>query len=58
MGLTTKFDDFIWKQVADCHLIEWMIGSKFQVLPVNKMLFSIDYLPMSQTKTLYRYAQE
>lgn len=58
LGLTMKFDDFLWKQVADCHLIEGMIGSRLEVRTVNKVLFTIDYLPKSQARILYRYAQE
>ena len=58
LGLTMKFDDFLWKQVAKCHLIEGVIGSRFEVLTVNKTLFTIDYLPKTQARMLYRYAQE
>jgi len=58
LGFTMKFDDFLWKEVADCHLIEGMMGSKFEVLTVKKALFSIDYLPKAQARLLYRYAQE
>lgn len=58
LGLTMKFDDFLWKEVADCHLIEGMIGSKFEILTVKKALYAIDYLPKTEARMLYRYAQE
>src|SRR5690606_21821002 len=52
LGLTMKFDDILWKQVTDCHLMEKLMGSKFEVLTVEKALYTIDYLPKAQARKI------
>lgn len=47
-----KFDAILWKQVTDCHLMEKLMGSKFEVLTVEKALYTIDYLPKAQARKI------
>lgn len=58
LGLSMSFQDFPWREVSDCHIKEGVIGSKFEILTVQKTRFFVDYLPKSQARILYRYAQE
>jgi len=58
-GLTMDFQDFLWKEIADCHMKEGILGATFTVKIIKGGgIVSLDYLPKSQARLLYRYAQE
>lgn len=57
-GLSMDFQDFLWKDVLDCHIKEGMLGSEFILKTVKSKFFSMDYLPKSQARKLYTVAQE
>lgn len=58
LGLAMNFQDFLWKDIADCHMNEGLMGATFTVMTIKKYRYSVDYLPKSQARLLYRYAQE
>lgn len=58
LGLSMEFEDFLWKEVEDCHIKEGVLGATFTVNPVKKDSIKLDYLPKAQARLLYRYAQE
>lgn len=58
LGLSMSFDDFLWKEVADCHMKEGILGATFSVQTTKKRKYSLDYLPKAQARILYRFAQE
>ncbi len=58
LGLSIEFQDYIWKEVADCHLKEEIFGAEFMVKTVKGQINKIDYLPKSQARKLYTVAQE
>ncbi len=57
-GLSMEFQDYIWKDIADCHLKEEIFGSEFTLKTVNGRENKIDYLPKGQARKLYGVAQE
>src|SRR5690606_29855063 len=57
-GQTMNFDDIFWREVADCHLKERVICWRFETRTVKKAHYYIDFLPKSQARRIYRYAQE
>lgn len=58
LGLAMQFDDFLWKEVGDCHMKEGIMGATFYLKTIGNRVVSVDYLPKSQARLLYRYAQE
>lgn len=57
-GLTMQFDDFLWRDISDCHMKEGIMGATFFVKTIRNRVISLDYLPKAQARLLYRYAQE
>jgi hypothetical protein len=57
LGLSMDFEDYIWKDVADCHMKEEIFGAEFKVKSVKGKVGSIDYLPKAQARKLYQIAQ-
>jgi hypothetical protein len=57
LGLSMEFQDYIWKDVVDCHLKEEIFGAVFFVKTM-KGANKIDYLPKIQARKLYTVAQE
>lgn len=57
LGLSMEFQDYIWKDVADCHMKEEIFGAEFKVKSVKGNVSSIDYLPKAQARKLYQIAQ-
>ncbi|MDO6491699.1 MULTISPECIES: PH domain-containing protein [unclassified Cellulophaga] len=58
-GLSMNFQDLLWKEIADCHMKEGILGATFTVKKLKGGgIISLDYLPKSQARLLYRYAQE
>lgn len=58
LGLSMEFDDYLWKEVEDCHIREGIMGSTFTVNTTKGNTILLDYLPKSQARQLYRFAQE
>lgn len=58
LGLAMSFHDFLWKDVANSHVKEGVLGATFMIQITNKRRYSIDYLPKQQARKLYRFAQE
>jgi len=56
-GLVTDFNDYLWKDVAESHISEAILGSTFSMTAVTGFIESIDYIPKSQARKLYQYAQ-
>lgn len=58
-GLSMNFQDFLWKEIDDCHMKEGILGATFSVkILKGGGVVSLDYLPKAQARLLYRYAQE
>lgn len=58
LGLSMEFQDIIWKDIADCHMKEGILGAEFIVRTVRGTENKIDYLPKAQARKLYTLAQE
>lgn len=58
LGLSMEFDDYLWKEVEDCHIREGIMGSTFTVNTTKGNTILLDYLPKSQARQLFRFAQE
>lgn len=58
LGLSMDFQDYIWKDIADCHMKESMFGAEFSLRTVKGGVNKIDYLPKAQARKLYTVAQE
>ncbi len=58
LGLVMNFQDYLWKDIVDCHMKEGLMGATFSIGLINKGFNKIDYLPKSQARKLYRYGQE
>ena len=53
-----EFQDYLWKDVKDCHLKEGILGTEFTLTTIVGNSNKIDYLPKSQARKLYSLAQE
>ena len=58
LGFSMEFQDYLWKDIEDCHLKEEIFGSVFIVKTVRGTINKIDYLPKSQARRLYTISQE
>jgi len=58
LGLSMEFQDYIWKDISDCHMKEEIFGAEFSVKSVKGKISTIDYLPKVQARKLYQIAQE
>ncbi len=58
LGLSIKFIDFVWKDIADVNTKEEIIGAIFSATTVNGSEMGVDYLPKVQARKLYQYSQE
>jgi len=58
LGLSMELEDYIWKDVDDCHMKESILGAEFTVKTVAGQTSKIDYLPKAQARRLYTVAQE
>ncbi len=56
-GLVTDFNDYLWKDVAESHISEAILGSTFTMTAITGFIEAIDYIPKSQARKLYQYAQ-
>ncbi len=57
LGLSMDFQDFLWKDIYDCHMKEGILGADFSVLTVKRQTIMLNYLPKSQARKLYQFAQ-
>jgi hypothetical protein len=58
LGLAMDMEDYIWRDVLDCHLKENIWGSEFTIQTINGAVSKIDFLPKAQARKLYTMAQE
>jgi len=58
LGLSIKFVDFIWKDIADVSMKEEIIGAVFTVKTTQGAEMGVDYLPKVQARKLYQFSQE
>ncbi len=58
LGLSIKFIDFVWKDIADVSTKEEIIGAIFSATTINGSEMGVDYLPKVQARKLYQYSQE
>ena len=57
-GLSMDFQDYAWKDVADCHIKENILGATFMLRTVRNYTNTLDYLPKNQARKLYQFAQQ
>ncbi|WP_103068142.1 PH domain-containing protein [Aquimarina sediminis] len=57
-GVSMNFQDYLWKDIADCHMKEGIMGATFTIRLTNRGANRIDYIPKAQARKLYRYGQE
>lgn len=57
-GLAMDFHDYNWKDIADCHIKEGIMGATFTMRTVRSRSNMMDYLPKNQARKLYQFAQE
>lgn len=57
LGLSMTFEDYLWKDVTDCHMKEGILGAEFSMRS-SKGMNSIDYLPKAQARKVYQFGQE
>lgn len=57
LGLSMEFEDYLWKDVVDCHMKEGILGAEFSMRS-TKGHNKIDYLPKAQARKVYQFAQE
>lgn len=58
LGLSMEFQDYYWKDVLQCHVKEGILGAEFYLRTTKGLENQIDYLPKTQARKLYAYAQE
>lgn len=57
LGLSMDFQDYTWKEIADCHLKEGILGATFTIRTVKGGANMLDYLPKAQARKLYQFGQ-
>lgn len=57
LGLSMDFQDYLWKDIADCHMKEGILGADFKIKTIKGQMNMLDYLPKSQARKLYQFAQ-
>ncbi|MGE9312985.1 PH domain-containing protein [Niabella sp. CJ426] len=58
LGLSMELEDYVWKDVYDCHMKESILGAEFSVKTISGQVSKVDYLPKAQARRLYTVAQE
>ncbi|SFC96535.1 PH domain-containing protein [Flavobacterium phragmitis] len=58
LGLSMDFQDYAWKDIADCHMKEGIIGATFSMKTIRGTMNMLDYLPKAQARKLYQFAQQ
>lgn len=57
-GFSMDFQDYLWKDVADCHIKEGILGATFMLKTVRNFTNMLEYLPKNQARKLYQFAQQ
>jgi len=57
LGFSMDFQDYTWKDIADCHMKEGILGATFNVRTIKGAVNMLDYLPKAQARRLYQFAQ-
>lgn len=57
LGLSMEFQDYTWKEIADCHMKEGILGATFTIKTIKGGINMLDYLPKAQARRLYQFAQ-
>lgn len=57
LGLSMEFQDYLWKDIEDCHFKEGFLGSEFMIKTIIGTTVTMDYLPKVQARKLYQFAQ-
>jgi len=57
LGLSMDFQDFLWKDIFDCHMKEGILGADFSVKTTRGLTLMLNYLPKAQARKLYQFAQ-
>lgn len=52
-----QFDDYIWRDLRNVQVQDDLIGATIRFQTVHGDTIAIDYLPKSQAKAIYRFAQ-
>lgn len=58
LGFSMDFQDYQWKDIADCHMKEGILGADFKLKTTKGQINMTDYLPKAQARKLYQFAQE
>jgi hypothetical protein len=58
LGLSMDFQDYSWKDILDCHMKEGIIGATFSMKTIKGTMNMLDFLPKTQARKLYQFAQE
>ena len=45
LGLSMDFQDFLWKDIFDCHMKEGILGADFSVKTTRGLTLMLNYLP-------------
>jgi hypothetical protein len=56
--LGSEFQDYGWKDIADVHVKEVLLGAEFTITCTGGKKIVVDYLPKEQARLLYQFAQE
>lgn len=56
-GLAMEFQDYLWKDIHDCHMSEGILGATFKIKTIHGQINILDYLPKNQARKIYQYAQ-
>jgi hypothetical protein len=56
-GLSMDFQDYLWKDIADCHIKENILGADFKIKTTKGHIIMMDYLPKAQARKLYQFGQ-
>jgi hypothetical protein len=57
LGLSMDFQDYTWKDIADCHMKEGIMGATFSIKTTRGVMNMLDYLPKAQARKLYQFGQ-
>lgn len=57
LGFSMDFQDYLWKDIADCHMKEGILGADFKIKTIRGQINMLDYLPKAQARKLYQFAQ-
>ena len=58
LGLSMDFQDYSWKDILDCHMKEGIMGATFSMKTIKGTMNMLDFLPKTQARKLYQFAQE